>query len=195
MKVKKLVTYLIVVCFLCMLTSSKVNAEEELNINGISYGELLKKIDYNEYQSLSNETRNYFDSVKASELLNEDNNDNTAEFNSLERSILFETHFVLNLAQINRSGDYLYYGGSVTCQSFTAKKISIQAYLIRKTDGKIMANSSGSKTSVKQYGILKKKSLTKSGTLYYAKSVATVTAPDTYVPSQRVITHSSSNIE
>ena len=127
--------------------------------------------------------------------IDEDNNNNRAEFDSLERSILFEPHFVLNLAQINRSGDYLYYGGSVTCQNFNAKKISIQAYLIRKSDGKIIANSSDSKTNVKQYGILKKKSITKSTTLYYAKSVATITAPDTYIPSQKVITNSSANIQ
>ncbi len=195
MKIKKVVTYLIIACFICALTSKKVNAEDELNMNDISYGELLKKIDYDEYLSLNEETRNYFDSVKASELLDEDNNNNRAEFDSLERSILFEPHFVLNLAQINRSGDYLYYGGSVTCQNFNAKKISIQAYLIRKSDGKIIANSSDSKTNVKQYGILKKKSITKSTTLYYAKSVATIPAPDTYIPSQKVITNSSANIQ
>lgn len=156
---------------------------------------MLKTIDYEEYLSLDEDTRRYFDSINAKELLDKSDDENQFEFKLQEKSIVFEPHMVVNLAQIDRSGEYIYYGGTVICQNFTAKKISIQVYLIRKSDGKVIANASESKTSVKQYGLLKKKEISKNGTLYYAKSVATVTAPDTYVPSQKVITHSSANEE
>lgn len=46
-----------------------------------------------------------------------------------------------------------------------------------------MANSSGTGYSKGQYGILKSKEISQNGTLYYAKAVATIQAPDsTWTP-------------
>lgn len=122
-------------------TSNNVNALEDITIYNSSFGKILELTDKEMYDSLPEDEKNYFNSLPAEKILGEDDsNKEITIYNTMKKnSVAREPNVIAVLTQaflVRKDSKTLTFGG--TYSATYPIGINEYAYLIRKSDGRLM---------------------------------------------------------
>lgn len=179
---KKIIVTLVSFSFVLglFMNFNHVSAVEGVSIYDYSYGEILKMTDEELYETLSDDEKNYFENLPASEVLEQTDQDpsedeivyDTSKANPKSR----EANLILVLTQAKlsrKNNKTLTYGGIYS--STYPVKLKGYAYLIRKRDGRIMKSASCSADSTISKTLTKDADITKGDDKYYCKATGIYT--------------------
>lgn len=157
-----------------------VSALEGASIYDYSYGEILEMTDKELYDTLSKDEKNYFESLPAEEVLGEASEETDSDeviYDTLQtNSQTKEANIILVLTQAKlsrKNSKTLTYGGIYS--STYPVKLKGYAYLIRKSDGRIMKSASCSADSTIGKTISKDASISESDVKYYCRATGIYT--------------------
>lgn len=140
---KKILSVVTVVCmlFTCMLSMKDAFAEESISIYNHSYGEVLKKISPEYYETLNDNVKEYYNGIAAEDVLGyEQNQDESILTDSIKQTKSPVLILVLTRANLERtSSSQMKFGGNYN--STYPCNMQCFAYLIRKSDGVIISST------------------------------------------------------
>lgn len=162
-----------------------VKALEEVSIEGVSiydysYGEILEMTDKDLYDTLSEDEKNYFEKLPAKDVLGENTQESSQDeviYDTIQtNSYTRESNLILVYTQAKlsrKNSKTLTYGGIYT--STYPIKLKGYAYLIRKSDGRIMKSASCSADATVGKTLSKDASITEGDEKYYCRAVGIFT--------------------